>query len=293
MIFARSASFVLLLAAGCQAAAAAPAPPPESAEAAIARKTSELHASWKERLAEEKFNAVVAPPFLIAGNGTPQQLAGYRDRTIVAAARALKAMYFKTELPEPVLILLFESEGPYRKLAKKWFDDADVPHYGFYRHSTRTMLMNVGTGTGTLVHELVHALIAPDFPAVPDWFNEGIASLYEQCSIDGDTIRGHANWRLPALQKAIQDGKLRSLPDMIGDADFRNGERVGINYAQARYLMFYLQEKGLLRKFYEQFKTNHEKDPTGLATLKSVVGPQELDAFEKDWREWVLTLRFR
>src|SRR5205809_422641 len=82
-------------------------------------------------------------------------------------------------------------------LAKKWFDDDDVPHYGFYRHRDHTMLMNVGTGTGTLVHELTHALIAPDFPNVPDWFNEGFASLYEQCSLGPDTITGHENWRLP------------------------------------------------------------------------------------------------
>jgi hypothetical protein len=154
------------------------------------------------------------------------------------------------------------------------------------------MLMNVGTGTGTLVHELVHALIAPDFPQVPDWFNEGIASLYEQCSIDGDTIRGHANWRLPALQKAIKENTLRPLAEMIADPDFRSGERVGINYAQARYLMFYLQEKRLLQKYYEQFKANREKDPSGFETLKAVVGPQKLEAFEKEWREWVTGLRF-
>jgi hypothetical protein len=125
-------------------------------------------------------------PFVIAGNASQSQINRYRDVTILAAARALHAMYFDAEPTEPVLILLFESRGPYARLAKKWFDQDDVPHYGFYRRRQNIMLMNVGTGTGTLVHELVHALIAPDFPAVPDWFNEGLASLYEQCSIGRD-----------------------------------------------------------------------------------------------------------
>ena len=49
-----------------------------------------------------------------------------------------------------VLILLFETAGPYKRLAKKWFGDDDVPHYGFYRRRENVMLMNVGTGTGTL-----------------------------------------------------------------------------------------------------------------------------------------------
>ena len=121
--------------------------------------------------------------------------------------------------------------------------------------------MNVGTGTGTLVHELTHALIAPDFPNVPDWFNEGLASLYEQCSLGPDTITGHENWRLPALQKAIQSGKLRPLSELIADDDFRNNERVGLNYAEARYLMFYLQEKGQLRQLLRRVPRPREGRP--------------------------------
>ena len=154
------------------------------------------------------------------------------------------------------------------------------------------MLMNVGTGTGTLVHELTHALIAPDFPDVPDWFNEGLASLYEQCSLDGDTIIGHENWRLPALQKAIKGNELRSLAEMIADMDFRADERVGINYAQARYLMFYLQKQRLLKKFYADFRDNQKDDPSGIETLRKIVAPLSLEDFEKDWRKWVLSLRF-
>jgi hypothetical protein len=231
---------------------------------------------------------------VLAGNGTPQQLAGYRDNTVLSSAKALGAQYFKAPLDEPVLILLFETEEPYKRLAKKWFDDEDVPHYGFYSHSNHTMLMNVGTGTGTLVHELTHALIAPDFPTVPDWFNEGLASLYEQSQFGpgAKSIKGLPNWRLPALQKAIKEGSLRTLPEMIADDDFRNDERVGINYAQARYLMFYLQEKNLLQKFYTDFRAAAKDDPSGLKTLKKLVAPQSIEAFEKDWRAWVMTLKF-
>ena len=76
---------------------------------------------------------------------------------MLAAADALSAIYFTTPPSEPVLILLFESAGSYQRLAKEWFDEENVPHFGFYLHAQRAMLMNVRTGTGTLVHELVHA----------------------------------------------------------------------------------------------------------------------------------------
>ena len=264
---------------------------PPATQPTIEQRCHTLLSDWRARLDEEKFNYVVAPPFVVAGNGSMRQIERYRDATVLAAARSLKATYFKTDPTEPVLILLFETEGPYKRLAKKWFDDTNVPHYGFFRHDN-IMLMNVGTGTGTLVHELTHALIKPDFPDVPSWFNEGLASLYEQCSLGPQTITGHVNWRLPGLQKAIKADTLRSIEEMIQDPRFYREDLVGINYAEARYLMFYLQEKGLLTQYYTSFRDGVKDDPTGLKTLKQVIAPQDLGAFEKKWREWVMTLKF-
>jgi hypothetical protein len=250
-----------------------------------------LAGEWDARFRAAGFGVVVAEPFVIAGNGPARELAAYRDRTILAAKRALEATYFDKHVDKPILILLFKDADSYEKLAKEWFGDDDVPHYGFYRHADRTMLMNISTGGGTLVHELVHALIAPDFPDVPDWFNEGFASLYEQCTIDGETITGLPNWRLPALQKAIREKKLRPLIEMMEDEDFRNDDRVGINYAHARYLMYYLQQAGKLKTFYTRFRDQHATDPTGVETLKAVIAPKSIEQFDKEWQAWVLKVR--
>src|SRR5581483_7282418 len=151
-------------------------------------KCNRVVAHWKDRLASEHLQYLVAPPFVIAGNGPSAELERARDGTILAAARAEHAMFFKKEPTEPVLIFLFESDGPYRRLSREWFNDPHVSPYGYFRQHDRVMMMNVSTGLGTLVHEL----------NVPDWFNEGLASLYEQSSIQGDKIEGHENWRLPA-----------------------------------------------------------------------------------------------
>lgn len=263
-----------------------------AAERTMPEQCDDLAAAWKDRLLAERFEVVVAPPFVIAGNGGQATLTAFRDRTILAAKDALDAMYFKTPVDRPILIFLFADAPSYKKLARKWFNDTDLPHYGFYRHHNRTMLMNIATGGGTLVHELTHALIAADFPGVPDWFNEGFASLYEQCSINGKTITGHPNWRLAGLQKAIRDKKLRPIADMIQDDDFRNDERVGINYAQARYLMLYLQERKQLQLYYTSFRDARKEDPTGLETLKALIGPEKWKDFDREWQDWVLTLRF-
>ena len=34
--------------------------------------------------------------------------------------------------------------------------------------------MNISTGGGTLVHEIVHPFIEANFPACPPWLNEGL-----------------------------------------------------------------------------------------------------------------------
>src|SRR6185312_6966396 len=145
------------------------------------------------------FAYLVASPFVIAGDGGLEKLTAYRDGTILGAAKALRKVYFEHDLQEPVLILLVESDERYRRAAKEWLGESEPAHFGFYQPGRRVMLMNVSTGLGTLVHELTHALIVPDFPRVPSWFNEGFASLYEQCSLSGDSIKGLENWRLPAL----------------------------------------------------------------------------------------------
>jgi hypothetical protein len=249
----------------------------------------DLLATWSDRLDAEGFTSSVVPPFVIAGNLGRPELDAWRERTILPARRALTDAYFRTPPSRPILILLFADEASYRHYAKTWFGDTNVSYYGYFRHDG-VMLMNIATGGGTLVHELVHALLKPDFPTCPDWLNEGMGSLYEQCTLE--PLAGLPNWRLPALQEAIRAGTLRPLQELIEDEHFYRKDLVGMNYAQARYLLMYLQEKGLLRPFYRSLRVGHTSDSTGLAALQKVIGDQKLRDFEQQWRTWVLGLRF-
>lgn len=69
----------------------------------------------------------------------------------------------------------------------------------------------------------------------------------------------------------------------------------GDNYAEARYLCYYLQQKDLLVTYYHAFRKNAAKDPSGYETLKQVLGlrtEEELTAFQKQWETWVMGLSF-
>jgi hypothetical protein len=144
--------------------------------------------------------------------------------------------------------------------------------------------------------------MAANFPECPAWFNEGLGSLYEQSAERDGQIVGLTNWRLiggwpphaqGGLQKAIREKRVPSFKTFCSTTDdefYRNDK--GTNYAQARYLCYYLQEHGLLRKFYRAFYANRKKDPTGYDTLKAVLGRDDMNAFKKDWEAYVLKLRF-
>lgn len=235
----------------------------------------------------------VHEPFVLAGDMSEAELDRWYETTIAPAARALTRCYFRKAPSKPITVLLFSGEASYDRYARKLFGETGVSVYGYYKPDRRTLVMNISTGGGTLIHELTHALIDFDFPEVPDWFNEGLASLYEQCRFKPqDTgLEGLPNWRLPGLQKAIIEGKLGTLEAVMRNDDFR-GADIGLNYAQARYFCLYLQEKGLLEEYYRRLRAGYEHDPQGIAAAESIFEPEQWKTLDRDFRAWVLTLSY-
>ncbi|MHC4078691.1 MAG: hypothetical protein ACYST0_09670, partial [Planctomycetota bacterium] len=190
-------------------------------------------------------------------------------------------------------VWLFKDRDSYRKHVYQLF--RQVPHtpFGWYSPRHRALIMNIYTGGGTLVHEIVHPFVAANFPDCPAWFNEGLGSLYEQCRERDGKIMGLTNWRLADLQQAIRRQEVPTFRTMTATTDhqFYSLDR-GTNYAQARYLCYYLQEKGLLRKYYKAFHAARKQDPTGYRTLQKVLGRQDMKAFQKEWERYVLKLRY-
>ena len=80
----------------------------------------------------------------------------------------------------------------------------------------------------------------------------------------------------------------------MSETEFYGGPdnpRYSQHYAQCRYLCYYLQERGLLVRFYREFTAHAKDDPSGEKSLKKVVGTDDLGAFQKKWEKFVLGLR--
>jgi hypothetical protein len=236
---------------------------------------------------------VVRSPFVLGGDLDSGELERWHERTIAPAVRAMQHCYFEAQPNVPVTVLLFRNEQSYNRYCEKLFGDRDISSYGYYKPNLRVLLMNIATGDGTLLHELTHALMDFDFPGVPDWFNEGLASLHEQCRFragsGGPWIEGLVNWRLKGLQEVIRQRQLRSLTSLVEDNDF-HGPLEGTNYAQARYFCLYMQQQGLLEDFFRVFRKQHVHDPRGLASLAEVFRQTTWQRLDADFQRWVLEL---
>ncbi|MCH8042187.1 MAG: C39 family peptidase [Planctomycetes bacterium] len=248
----------------------------------------------KKRLPHKDFTILLQKPFVVVGDDRPALVRRRATGTVQWAVDKLKQDYFKKDPKQIIDVWLFKDKESYEKhTVALWGEKPSTP-YGYYSSQHKALVMNISTGGGTLVHEIVHPFIESNFPDCPSWFNEGLASLYEQSGERGGKIVGYTNWRLAGLQKAVRGEALPKFADLCSTtrSEFYTDRR-GTNYAQARYLCYYLQQQGRLRKFYHQFVRDAGDDPTGYKTLQEVLGERDMAAFQQRFEKWALTLRYR
>ncbi len=267
---------------------------PSAQSAAIVVENTDLDnhiAQLKKRLPSKDFSIVVQKPFVVIGDEPESVVKERAEGTIKWAVEKLKQDFFAKDPKDILDIWLFKDAESYQKHTRLLFNDIPSTPYGYYSRTHKALIMNIETGGGTLVHEIVHPFIEANFPRCPAWLNEGLGSLYEQCGEEDGHIHGYVNWRLSGLQTAIRAGKVGSFRNLMAmKLNEFYGENSGVNYAQARYLCYYLQQKGLLFTFYKQFHANQETDPTGYETLKRILGQTDMFKFQREWEKYVLDL---
>ena len=278
-----------------------PDPPPLAASPSTASAAPETFTDadfakhveqLKRRLPSGNFTVIIQRPFVVIGDESAADVKKHSEQTVKWAVDKLKQDFFAKDPKEILDIWLFQDAASYEKNALALFGERPTTPYGYYSSAHKALVMNISTGGGTLVHEIVHPFVEANFPACPPWFNEGLGSLYEQSGeVDGH-IHGYTNWRLPGLQAAIKARKVPSFKMLtaLGENGFYNDDK-GTNYAQSRYLCYYLQQRGLLIKFYREFYAHRKEDPTGYQTLQRVLRVPNINAFKRKWERYVLGLR--
>jgi hypothetical protein len=271
-----------------------PASTPAKAETATSGAMKQHIELLKKKLPSDDFTIVEARPFVVVGDDDADEVRRRTEQNVRWAVKMLKQSYFTKDPPGAIDVWLFKDKESYETNAKKLFGKTPDTPYGYFSSEHNALVMNISTGGGTLIHEIVHPYMAANFPACPSWFNEGLASLYEQCGEENGEIHGYTNWRLAGLQEAIRKEKVPAFEKLCSTTteEFYNKDK-GTNYAQARYLCYYLQQEGVLKTFYKKFRAASSNDPTGYETLQEVLGRKDMEEFQREWEKWVLKLKFR
>jgi hypothetical protein len=275
------ALLVSVLVAGCCKVGATSEP--------IARADLERHREDElDRAGAGYVAAVARPPFVVVSTSNVD-----RDdaiATIEWAGARLRRQLFDVEPAKPITVWVFGTEDEYRRGSSAALGIIPDTPYGFYSPCKRALVVDAAYGWGTLVHEMVHAYMDADFPEAPVWVGEGMASLFENSAPrPDDTISGTTNWRLSSLQIALQRSKAPSFVALAkGGRGVFHGENGDLYYAAARYLCFWLQEHGLLERFYREHR---RRKGDGLDVLREVTG-METASLRSEWETFVLALSY-
>jgi hypothetical protein len=260
------------------------------AEAPLLAACQRKRESLVKRLGRD-FHSVVHTPFVLVGDFPPAALERHYRQTIAPTAKALSVAYFDKTPDKPIAVILLSGDAAYRECANRLDGQERAEFAGYYERGDYRIVLNTATGDGTIAHELTHALAQFDFPDMPEWFDEGLASLHEEArfSEDGLRIYGSTNWRGRHLIPTIEHSQLRPLEALIGDLHLRS-ERQADDYAHARYFCLFLQQRRLLEPFYRKLRLAVRDDPTGLATLRRLFGVADLSSVDLEFRRWAMAL---
>jgi len=263
-------------------------PPPKS----LLQAECEAQAKVMQQRISIPINVMVKTPYVLIGDYEHDTLDALYRKTILPTQYALNVSYFDSPPDRPITIIALSSQERYQQVAYDLDRRKTGLYYGYFQSDEMRIVLNLTTGSGTLGHELTHALARIDFPGMPEWFDEGLASLHEQCefSDEQNQLVGISNWRVQLLLSALDRNQLPDLNALVQQTRISK-EREALTYAYSRYFCLYLQQKRLLSPFYRKLRTNQETDQTGKLTLQQLLNVDDLSEVDADFQNWLTGFR--
>ena len=144
-----------------------------------------------------------------------------------------------------------------------------------------------------LTHEFTHALHFADQEARgqrhPIWIAEGLATLFESSATAGGAVTPLPNRRGNSVKYLAQRKRTIAWRDFVKLSHREFMAKPATAYPQARYMLMYLYEKGLLKEWYDTYTAMYAADRSGARALEKVLS-KPLGEAEADWLAWVAAI---
>jgi hypothetical protein len=211
------------------------------------------------------------------------------DKDIRHTSDAMRKHYVSV-LPDSVTpVFLFKDYDTYKNFSINTFglEPDDLSPYGFYKISKNVIVIRYVSWKGSTSHEITHSFTRYDFPRMPSWFDEGLASLHEKYIYTDESMKGSFNWRILALRRAFRENTYTGIKTMMETNDIElYGKRSSFYYAQSRYLLMYIQQTDLLDDYYKLFRDTYDEDKTGITQLEKTMN-KSIEEIDKELIEYI------
>ncbi len=219
----------------------------------------------------------VEPGLLLARPAEQSDGNALRD-SLLKAAKDYRSRILDVPTQNPLLIIVFGSAESYLSYTVKRYG-GPVPQTTYYDVPNRRVLLRTEAAAAYAVQAARIYLLtdALNGNAIPPWIASSLSVLDEP-----DPEPATFDHRAALLQEALKRGALPSLKATLSLdlGAFHRRDVLSLHTSIALKLAEYLEKKGALKKFFEEYRKGFRKDASGAAALEAALG-MNLDAIEK------------
>jgi tetratricopeptide (TPR) repeat protein len=237
--------------------------------------------SVKNMLRDMRIQTYEKSPFLVVGLQDGVDPKNHYDKGLNDFYNYFKSQYFVATPSIWLVVVISSSPEVLVEATRRMYPEVGIPVHapflGYYNPGDNLIMATGGAaGYGTLLHEMIHALMAADFPEAPAWLNEGLASLYERSYWSSSRLNALPNWRMDRMREE-EVLSLKSLARKASDVGLHSPE-----IAEFRLFLLFLDQQEKVDDLYRMAKKK------GMAfSLEEGIG--ELGLTESEWRAFLKT----
>lgn len=186
---------------------------------------------------------------------------------------------YSTTIPQPQLItMIYPDAEALHSAARRIYPTLDLnsssPLQGFYNPADHLLMATSEAGNyGVLIHELTHALLHADSPALPQWFSEAMALLYQNSQWRGDRLQ-------PVMDQDTKTLPAESIPDLISLAEKIDGQVTDPGSSDTQLVLHFLHQNESLQSLQSTFQN---RGPS----FRFSDAVSELAIDESQWRQFL------
>jgi len=204
----------------------------------------------------------------------------HHARFLEGFVECFQARYFPVRQRRRLRVFLFADAAGYEAWVRPRY--ATCSPYGFYLRRSNVVVANLGSGLGTVTHELVHHFVAVSFAEPPPkWINEGFAAFFEKfiAGLDADgrlelSLGYFHDRRFPEVKRNVERLKLAELA-AAPDPD----------QSTARSLALFLHRRGRLADLVNRARVARGAGD-GLGLLEAACGKPTAEV-EREWKDFL------